>query len=166
MRVLVVVLFTLLTSCITLPAQITTYESKTDNEKHVQMEPAFLVGSWTIKLALHKVSSMPEDSVTLTVLLNTHAPATKDGLVINIDGKKSTFSSIDDISDIDQHGFFRKRYLMKMSYIREMVAGKSVWMKISTVGQTYAEGEFSKDQASTAKRGFINFLAQIDGVKK
>lgn len=154
-----------LTGCMTMPADVKTYESKTDNTKHIQMEPGWLSGSMTTRLGLHRTSVMPPDDVIIVVAVKEAAAATKDGLTINVDGEKSTYSAIDDLSDIDEHGFFHKRFPVKLDLVKKMVAGKAVWVKIWHVGQTYSEGEFSKDDSMSAKRGFIKFLAAMEGIK-
>jgi hypothetical protein len=142
----------------TMPGGVTNYEGKTDGVSHMELEPGWL--NFTTKLGLHKSSTMPKDEATLIVAVKGATASTKDGVTINVDGKKTVLSAIDDLSDMDSNGFFRKRYPIKVALIREMVNGKSVWVKINHTGQTYSEGEFSKGGSMSAKTGFTEFLAK------
>lgn len=155
-----------LTGCATLfpgmPGEVATYESKTDNSKQVSMKPGFLPGYSGIKLGLFKTSNMKPDEVYIEVATSGDIPATKDGLTINIDGTKTVYSSIDTLTDIGSDHYFVKRYPATMDLVRQMVAGKSVWVKVNYNGQSMSEGEFSIDQMSSAKRGFTKFLVEVD----
>ncbi len=157
----IVLLTFFVTGCASMggPGSIKTYDSKADGIKHYSVEPGW-VGPF--KVGLHKTSDMPTEDVYLDVATRSNAPDPTNGLTINIDGDKKTFSSVDMISDIDQYSFFHKRYKIDMATLRRMVSGKSVWIKVSHVGQTYSEGEFSKTGFTTAKDGFMKFLAELD----
>jgi hypothetical protein len=155
--------FLFLTGCITMPSEVRTYESKADNTRHVDLEPGWLAKTMDLKMGLHRSSDMAPGTVTMVVMVRGNAVNTRDGLVINIDGKRTVLSAMDDLSDFNE-GFFRKRFEVKMDLVRQMVAGKSVWVRVNHVGQTYEEGEFSQDNVGGAKRGFIKFLAQSDGI--
>lgn len=155
-----IVLFSLmLTACASMPGGVKQYESKTDGAKHLYMEPGW-VGS-DMKVGLHYTSAMPNE-IQMEVAVRLKAVNPQNGLTINIDGQKSTFSSIDTISDVDQYHFFHKRFIVSREYLGKMLAGKSVWMRVNHVGQTYSEGEFSKSGMSTANDGFKKFLIELD----
>lgn len=149
----------LMVACASMPGAVKLYESKTDDIKHLEMEPGW-VGP--IKVGLHKTNK--SDVVYLDVYVRGATVATKDGLTINIDGQKQTFSSVDDLSDLDQNSFFHKRFVVKPDLVKRMVDGKSVWIKANHNGQTYEEGDFSKGGPTTARDGFIKFLSELDKV--
>jgi hypothetical protein len=148
-----------LVGCANMPGAVKQYESKTDGAKHIYMEPGW-VGS-KMKVGLHRTSDMPKGEVNMIVAVYLNAPDPKNGLTINIDGEKTTFSAIDQLSDVDENHFFHKRYTVKEDFLRKMVAGKSVWMRVNHIGQTYSEGEFSRTGISTGKDGFVKFLNEV-----
>lgn len=151
-------ILSMIVGCASMPGGVTSYESKTDGIKHVQAEPGWLTDS--AKLGISYISSAP-DVYILEAAVKGATASTKDGLVIKIDNKLITLSAIDDLSDRDQYGFFHKRFMVKKEVVNQMVAGKSVYVKVNHTGQTYEEGEFSKDQPMSAKRGFMKFLETV-----
>jgi hypothetical protein len=156
----------LLTGCASMPGYVSTYESKTDGTKHIDVAPGFIKMGFTsdIKLGLSWSSEMKPGDIFL-VTATTSPVDPRNGLTINIDGVKATYSAIDTFSDLEQ-GFFRKRFPLKLELIRAMVAGKTVYIKVSYIGQTYGEGEFSFEQISYAKNAFKDFLTEYDKTVK
>lgn len=159
MKWLILALLTL-TGCATMPGGVTQYESKAEGIKHLYMEPGW-VGAG-IKLGLHRTTEMPKDEVYFVVLTKLKAAQVKDGLIVNIDGEKTTFSAVDQISDIAEHGFLEKRFKVSSEFIKKMVAGKSVWVRVNHIGNSYYEGEFSKSGYTTAKDGFVKYLTELE----
>lgn len=164
MRMIILLLFSL-TGCASMPGGVSVYDSRTDNVQQISMSPGWLSNS-AFKLGLYRSSDMPVDTVIMTVSSHLNAVSTKEGLTINIDGKRTILSSIDDLSDVDQNGFFNKRFVVKMDFVKQMIAGTKVWVKASFVGQSMIEDEFSNDRPMSAKRGFVNFLTTLDGRSK
>jgi hypothetical protein len=145
------------------PGDVAFYESKVDNKKTLDMLPGWIYAT-EMKLSLLKTNDMPKESVILYVETKLQTIAEKDSLIINIDGNKQTFSSRDKLSEPIGDGYFRKSFVMKTDYVKKMVAGKSVWIRVLGNGSTYMEGEFSKEVPTTAVVGFKSFISQLDKV--
>lgn len=158
-RICLLLITSFLTACASMPGEVTTLESKVEGTTETSVNPGWLPDS-LIKLGAVKDSKMKANEALLIVDTKVDTIQTKDGLVINIDGQKTTFSSIDRLSDF-KDGFFRKRFLVTTDYLKKMVDGKSVWVRINGNGQNAVEGEFSKDGMTTARPGFKKFLTAI-----
>lgn len=143
----------------TLPGEIKFYKSKTDNIAHVEAEPGWV--DLKFRMGLHWTSSLSGNTVILTLLTKN----TVDSLTINIDGIVYNISPIDKLSDVNQYNEFAKRFLVKTKMIRDMVVAKEVWVKVSFIGQSYVEGDFTKDVPYNAKSGFVKFIKKIDEPK-
>ena len=151
----------LITACGTMPGGVSKDVSNTDGTSTVSVEPGFL-SDGLIKVGVFRSSKMDPNQAVLKVMLKGMAIGLNKSLKINIDGQTREFESLDIIAPLDAttHQFFVKRYAVDMDYVRKMVEGKSVWIKVTTIDGKYMEGEFSKDNPSAARPGFRDFLAQ------
>lgn len=148
---------------VAMPGEIKIYESKTDGTKHLEMEPGVIGDDYgAIKLGLHKSSDTPKDEAILIVATYMSAVDHKKGITINIDGERTSFTAIDALSNRGPYNYLYKRFPVKLSYIKKMIEGNQVWVKVSLISKTYTEGEFSKPGKMTAKPGFSKFLAEAD----
>lgn len=167
MKFIFIILATMFTSgCLMagMPGDLTVAESKVEGTKELSVSPGWLPGSW-IKMGVYRNTKMLPDEAILVLEVQSMTIMSKDGLTINIDGEKTNFSSIDALSDMHQ-GFFSKRFPVKLDYLKKIVAGKSVWVRINGNGSQYSEGEFSKDGLTTARPGFKKFLEKYnEGVR-
>jgi hypothetical protein len=159
MKILLLIFGLALTGCISMPGDLTTTESKVEGSTEVAVIPGWLPNS-LIKLGVYHDSKMKPDQAVLEVQTSIDTIQSKEGLVINIDGEKTTLSSFDTLSDLNQ-GFFTKRFLVKLDLMKKMVDGKSVWVRVNGNGQNAIEGEFSRDGTTTARPGFRKFLAAL-----
>jgi hypothetical protein len=142
-----------------MPGGLSTTESKVEGTTEISVIPGWIPGS-DMKLGVYRNNKMNKDEAVLVVQTKLMTVQSKDGLSISIDGVKSNFSSEDQLSDLSE-GYFSKRFTVKIDYIRRMVSGKSVWVRVNGNGSTYAEGEFSREGYTTAKPGFKKFLEKI-----
>ena len=157
-----------------MPGYIYISESKFDNTKQIEIEPAWLWNS-EIKLSLMKNSKMEEDEIILTAIVKGAHLISKDKSIhFNIDGEKISFKSIDNFTDIETSpGLYNsvasipasnwssKRYLVTKDFITKIVDANKVWVRID-LDKTYIEGEFSKDAPTTAKKPFKSFMDSIN----
>lgn len=154
-----------LSSCATMPGGVRVSESKVDGAQEVSLEPGWLYNS-QIKVGLHHSSKMKPNEVLMEIQLSSaEGIESKDSLVVNIDGEIRKFSAADSKTNFQTYAdnvWSSRQYLVDVDYVKKMLAGKSVWMKVNTRGPVYLEGEFSKGGFTTAKDGFPKFLAEVE----
>lgn len=156
-----------------MPGHIIESKSNFDNTKQITMEPAWLYDS-QIKLGLTKTSNMPDSIIVLdAVVKGTYNFSQGKSLHFNIDGRIKSFESIDLLTDINtSSGLYNsvayippanwssKRYLITKKFLKQLIHGKKVWVKIN-LSKVFVEGEFSSDAPTTARPAFRSFLYKI-----
>lgn len=154
-----------LSSCATMPGGVRVEESKVDGTREISLEPGWLYNS-QIKVGLHQNTKMKPDEVLMEIQLSSaEGIEQKDSLVINIDGDIKKFSAADSKTHFTTYAdnvWSSRRYMVDVAFVKKMLEGKSVWMKVNTRGPVYIEGEFSKGGFTTAKDGFPKFLAELE----
>lgn len=178
MKKLVFLFVLLFSGCAAMtPGGISVKKSDFDGSTEVVMTPAYVCkegtfGSCMIKLGLHRTSRMPADDVVMTVMIGSleHFSA-DDGVQFNIDGEIVTLSSPDrevkfevnsNTAYIDTWAY--RTYIVKKDFIKKLLDGTRVAMKVST-NKGYYEGVFSSDKPTTAKGPFGDFLQKAFEVK-
>jgi hypothetical protein len=157
------------------PGHIYESTSKFDNSREITMEPAWLSDSAPgIKLRLFKSTRMPKDQVVMdTIVAGAHSFARGKSLHFNIDGDIVSFSSIDELTDIETSPGFAgggyyippsnwssKRYLVTMDFLKRIIAAERVIVKVD-LRKTYVEGVFSTDGFTTARPAFREFCEKV-----
>lgn len=172
-KVIISIIPVIFSSCMTLPGDISVQESKTSGVKTLVAEPAWVKENYMsasgFKLGLNKSSNMPKDDVYLNIVMPyIENIDSKNGVTINIDGEKLYLSSPDLLTghSVDSSAGYvtsesTKSFKVSVSLIKRMVEGKRVWISVS-MGKTYQEAEFSRDEALGAKRSFVKFLSNVN----
>src|ERR1044072_7426018 len=99
MKLLAITIVTLvLSGCATMsgsmPGDLTTSESKVEGSSEVSVIPGWLAGS-DMKLGIYRNTSMESGTAILVVQTKGLTASSREGLTVNIDGEKTTFSAID-----------------------------------------------------------------------
>tara|TARA_B100000315_G_C14439865_1_gene524201 strand:+ start:376 stop:927 length:552 start_codon:yes stop_codon:yes gene_type:complete len=162
--------------CITpgVPGYISESVSNFDGSRQITIEPAWLYNS-SIKLGLFKNSEMPDSTIVLiAVVKGAYSFSEGQSLHFKIDGKFESFSSIDNLTDMEtSSGFYgsgihipasnwsSKRYLITKDFLNRLINADDVWVKIE-LRKEFVEGPFSSDFPTTARPAFKDFYDRIE----
>ena len=167
-----------LAGCVTLPGAITERVSGFDKTKEIIMKPAqvndgFLNLNTVILLGLYRTSKMAEDEATLeAIVLGAYNFSNKESLQFNIDGEKVYLESMDLLTNIETvtggtyaQNESSKRYLVKKDFIKRLIDGKGVWVRVN-LARDYVEGKFSVDGMAAVRPAFRNFYKKVWGANE
>ncbi|MBU0633611.1 MAG: hypothetical protein KKB82_03760 [Candidatus Omnitrophica bacterium] len=167
-----------LAGCATLPGSITENVTGFDKTKEIVMKEAWVGNVANIALGLYWTSKMDRDKVILVAMVQgAYIFADKDSLQFNIDDNIFTFNSIDTMTNIEtREGVYNsvayipsencstKRYEMTKDFIKKLLDGKDVWVKVN-LSQDYVESKFSVDVPMGARNGFRKFYNKVWEIK-
>lgn len=178
-----------LTGCVSMPGFVTTNVSQFDGTREIHMNPGWVCNdalylSCPIKLGLSKNTKMMPDEIILTAEVEgTYAFAHGISLHFNIDGEITSFESIDTMTKFRASrgvhlpgSFFAGRYTpgyyspptswsskgyrIDKTFLKKLIDGKSVAVKIDLSQREYVEGVLS-DSFEHAKPGFADFYHRV-----
>lgn len=174
----------MLSACAAMPGGITERTSSFDGSSELSMKPAFIyrnTGGFSgsdLEASLHWRSSMPRDSLVLTMYINgIDSIPSRNSLRFNVDGDMHEFSSIDTFTEFSsEYGSYTswatvppssssfKRYIVSEEFINKIISADSVFVRLDVGTRGYVEGVFSDNTISAAKPAFTMFMERREEI--
>lgn len=175
---MIVAAFVASSCAVGLPGQTMQTVSEFDNAAEIRMEPAWACSGFgcQIKLGFYRTSRMDSNKVVMTaeVVSRAHVEnpvfAAGKSLHFKIDGQVYSFES---------DGFYNKKqgysqysgsytidsqqYSTTRDFLKTLMDGKRVVVKVDLVGSRYAEGVFPDGGFTTVRPGLAVFYKQAFG---
>lgn len=173
MKKLILIAITSFSGCAAIPGMpghINEKRSSFDGSAELSMDPAFVYrnndgfsGS-DLQLALFWRSAMkPEELIIEASVPGAQSIATTNSLHFNINGEIVSFTSIDQLTNIE--GLSTKRYPITWQFLDRILAAKDVRVRLD-LKTTFVEGIFSDNSTSAARPAFSKFAKARAKYKK
>lgn len=187
LSLLLFVLFSFSIGCVSMPGTVISYESESCMTKEITTEPAFVCkegfGDCLIKFGLFRRSTMPENQIILTVMVDGIHTFTEPSLLFNIDGEIIKFVSINAVEDsatteeayisstyvpgtsathLPIPRYSKRYYLIYRAFLKKILNAQRVEVRIN-LSKTYYEGIFSQNKTYTARPAFRDFYERVYG---
>lgn len=179
---MLVVCFGFVSGCAALPGSIRESVSGFDKTNEIVLEPAWLYKGTpglktNIKIGIYKTSKMYSDkAILVVVVMGINNLSNKETLQFNIDGEILSFEPIDSLTNIEtEPGVYdsvvsvqasdwsSRRYEVTKDFVKKLIEGKDVWVKVNLLSREYIEGKFSQDGIMLARPAFRKFYRKVWG---
>ncbi len=174
----------ILSACAAMPGGITERTSSFDGSSEISMKPAFIYRSTggfsgsDLEASLHWRSSMPRDSLVLTMYINDiESIPSRNSLRFNVDGEIHEFSSIDTFTEFShEYSSYTswatvppssssfKRYIVSEDFINKILSSDNVFVRLDVGARGYVEGVFSDNTMSAARPAFTRFMERREEI--